>query len=68
MRLIREQSECVEYDQQCRTFMEYDGGPQLQSKYGRGHEEGDHAEAEPKVLPNNAARLPAQADDEWEVI
>ena len=48
--------------------MEHHGGSQLQSQYGRGNEAGDHAEAGPKILPNDAARLTAGADDEGQVV
>ncbi len=48
--------------------MQNDSRTQLKSKYGRGNEEGDHAEAEPQVLPNDATRLTAQADDEREMV
>ena len=64
---ICQEPESIEDDQQRRTFMEHDGCTQLQSEYGCGNEEADHAEAEPKILPNDAARLSAQADDEREV-
>jgi hypothetical protein len=48
--------------------MEHDGSAHLQSKYGRGNKECYNAEAEPEILPNDAARLPAQADGEWEMV
>ena len=57
--LIRQESESIENDQERRAFVEHDGDAQSQSQDARRNEEGDHAEAEPKILPNDAARLSA---------
>lgn len=48
--------------------MEQDSDAHSQSKYRRGNKECDHPEAEPEILPNNAASLSAQADGEGEVV
>lgn len=48
--------------------MEQDCGTQSQSEYGRRNKKSNHAEAQPKILPNDAARLSAQADGEREVV
>ena len=66
--LIRHEAESIEHDQERRTFMEQDGRAHSQSKYRRGNKECDHTEAEPEILPNNAASLSAQADGEGEVV
>lgn len=48
--------------------MEHNGEADLQSENSRGDKEGDHTEAEPEILPDDAACLAAQADRERKMV
>ena len=48
--------------------MQGDGGTDAQAEDGGRDEKGDHAEADPEVLADDAVGLPAQADGEGQVV
>src|SRR3546814_16189949 len=57
---VVKQSQRIEHDNQCRSFMGHDRRTDPESQDRRWYEQGDHAEADNQVLPDDPAGAAAQ--------
>src|SRR3546814_5867842 len=57
---VGKQSQRIEHDKQCRSFMGHDRRTDPESQDRRWYEQGDHAEADNQVLPDDQAGAAAQ--------
>src|SRR3546814_20992303 len=57
---VGKQSQRIEHDKQCRSFMGHDRRTDPESQDRRWYEQGDHADAANQVLPDDPAGAAAQ--------